>query len=621
MLREVNTAVGIGLLVGFVIGLRDAAGVLLGAYDPWLISRRLVALYLIIEPLWWAAILLLAALTLAAVRWLAHLAAGSEVRRGGLPSWALYSMVGAAGGAIALFDPDLPRRLLESLPIPEGRVRASLLGAALGSVATIVLMFIARISTPGEAQAPTRRRRRFLASIWIAAGAVLVAAGLLGVLPRGAGDSPGTPPNVLIISVDALRADAVGPLTPRISELAARGVTFTEAFAQAPWTLPSLASLMTSRYPSELGIQPLTNDSSGPPTFYPPIASAPRAAELLREAGYTTTAQLTNPYATDVFRLQQGFTCIRHSQDRPRAPLAYDLLRRGLRIGGIPCERDDADQITLGALAWLREERREPFFLWLHYLDPHAPYGPPPVADPSAHEALMQVARESPSPEERASARKRVRQAYEAEVRYCDDWIGKLLQYLDDSGLAERTLVILTADHGEGFWEGDAREHGASFARAVMQVPLVIAFPGRRHAGRRVDQPARLLDVLPTVLDAAGAESPPHVRGTSLLPLIEGSTEPREVLGECRYLPPEQKVLRRGSLVAVYTPETGSLDWRRDDGVALRPAEAAPLESSPLADRLRDWSAEMTQALSRTAAEAGPLPADVRRELEALGYL
>jgi len=620
-MQEVKTAVGIGLLVGFVVGLRDAVGVLLGAYDPWLMSCGLIALYLIVEPLWWAAVLLLTALLLAAARWLAKVVTGREVRRGRVPSWALYSFVAAVGGAIALFAPDLPRRLLESLPIPEGRVRASLLGAAVGSIATILLMFVARISDPGEPHAPTPRRRRLAAAVWIAAGAALVGVGVLGMLSGRPRANPGSSPNVLIISVDALRADAVGSLTPNIGELAARGVTFTEAFAQAPWTLPSLASLMTSRYPSELGIRPLTNDAPGRPAFYPPVASAPRAAEMLREAGYTTAAQLTNPYATEKFGLQGGFTCIRHSQDRPRTPLAYDLLRRGLRLGGIPSERDDADQVTRGALAWLREERREPFFLWVHYLDPHAPYGPPPVADTLAHEALMRAARESPSTKERESARQRVRQAYEAEVRYCDDWIGKLLRYLDESGLADRTLVILTADHGEGFWEGDALEHGGSFARAVMQVPLVIAFPDRRHAGLRVDEPARLLDVLPTVLDVASVATPSHVRGTSLLPLLEGSSEPREVLAECRYLSPEQKVLRSGSLVVVYTPETGSLDYYDDDGVSLRRAEAAPPESSPLEDRLREWSAEMTLALSRTAAEAGPLPADVRRELEALGYL
>jgi arylsulfatase A-like enzyme len=637
---ELRPALVVGLLVGFIVGLRDAVAVIGGAYDPWLTSRRLCVLYPIIEAAWWGAGFSALALLLAAARAVSRLLFGPERRDTFVSPLLLYLPLAVVGLFVALFVPDLPRVLLSSLPIPEGRVRAAFVGTCFGAAAAIILLYVSRVLrfAPRPASRDKPAGRLSLAA-WLVAAVSLVVIALL-TLPRGpdaagVGEDLAERPNILLISIDALRADAcsfashAAPPTPEIDRLAARSVAFASAFAQGPSTLPSLASLMTSRYPSEVGVAPASSlplDQSGA-SFYRPSESSPTLAELLRAAGYQTAAQLTNPYLTKAYGLHRGFSHHRHSQTPARKPLLYDLFAHALARAHPRLQHDDAEPLTRGAIAWLREERREPFFLWIHYLDPHAPYGPPLSSHSRMleHDRLMPIAdRPLPDPE-REAARTKLRDLYHAEVAYCDHWVGRLLDCLDDLDLSHRTFVILSADHGEAFWESGALHHGGSFCRAVTHVPLLIAFPDRRAAGHVIRDPVRLLDIMPTVLEAASVQLPPGLRGRSLVELIRepraASRPPRQLLAECCYPPPDRKALRVGSLVLTYCPADGSFQCFTDGEPPTDCPDPPPPRLAALQQRLRAWADEMDQALSQNRGELPQLSPEHERQLKALGYL
>ncbi len=322
------------------------------------------------------------------------------------------------------------------------------------------------------------------------------------------------PRNVLLIVIDTLRADHLSgygykrATSPHIDRLAARGVRFSQASAQYTSTSPSMATLLTGAYPS-------THDMVSVRTLLPmPLTTL---AESLAAGGFNTAAVVSNPNLARAFQFDQGFAF-------------YD---EAYLVG----RKQHGDTITDRATTWLRAHGRAPFFMYVHYLDPHSPYDPPaPFRDrffgdghSAQHAALRLTLRkygkgqisEDAVIENGATDADRYVARYDEEIATVDHEVGRLLDLLDRESLSNDTLVILTADHGESLVEHeDYFNHGDFTYQTGAHVPLVLSLPGRLPAGRVIDEAVELADLVPTVLQATGGAIPESVDGRSLWPLM-----------------------------------------------------------------------------------------------------
>ena len=350
------------------------------------------------------------------------------------------------------------------------------------------------------------------------AGAVVLSAAALAAYPHITAP-PRPPPSVLLVVIDTLRADALGcygaerPTSPNLDALAARSLVFEQAFSNAPWTLPAVASLFTGTYPSLHG----QTESKGPQARLP--EELVTLAEALGEAGYDTAAFSAHPWVSPAFGLSQG--------------IATEDFQVFAFAGG-------DERVTESAVEWLRSRAeadapRAPFFAYLHYMRPHSPYEPTPeaqrlvlgsVPDPppfsaklaalpfeQSFGALFDAARAGEVTTEDLAY---LRGLYEAEVHMADTELGRVLAALRETGREEDTLVVVTSDHGEAFLEHGDMLHGSGVYPEMLHVPLIVHVPGRSAA--RVRHRVQHVDVLPTVLQAAGVEVPLQVQGVSRLP-------------------------------------------------------------------------------------------------------
>ena len=290
-------------------------------------------------------------------------------------------------------------------------------------------------------------------------------------------------PNVLLVTIDTLRADRLGCYggapTPTLDALAARGVRFATAIAHAPLTGPSHASLLTGLTPLRHGVRDNGRSSL--------VATAPTLAEAFRGAGWRTVAFVSGFPLDHRFGFDRGF----ESYD-DRLPRGSDRRRAAF------VERT-AERTTAAALRWLGTAAPSaPWFLWVHYFDPHAPYEPPP--EHAAH---------FPG------------RPYDGEVAFVDAQLGRLLQALEDGSAGRETLVLVTSDHGESLGEHGEETHGVFVYDATLRVPLVLAGPGVPK-GRVSQTVARGIDVAPTLLALAGAPPLRGAEGRSLVPAFSG---------------------------------------------------------------------------------------------------
>jgi arylsulfatase A-like enzyme/Flp pilus assembly protein TadD len=307
---------------------------------------------------------------------------------------------------------------------------------------------------------------------------------ILGALAcsRGAGGSW----SLVLITIDTCRADALEPYgsnrlgSPIATGLATHGTRFDNAFAQVPLTLPSHASLLTGLYPDQHGVW---NNGA---YFLKPDALT--LAEILRERGYRTAAFVGSWILNRHSGVDQGFTEFADVTSGNGGTSAAGLERR-------------ADAVVRDALAWTAsKDVAPPYFLWMHLYDPHWPWEPPPTLVPPG------------------TTDRRLR--YEAEVAHADRAVGELLRGLRDRGLLRRTLVVLTADHGESLGEHGESTHGYYIYDAVMRVPLVLWGPGLVPRGRVVAEPVELIDVAPTLLSLLGGAPADSMAGRDLSPLL-----------------------------------------------------------------------------------------------------
>ena len=427
-----------------------------------------------------------------------------------------------------------------------------------------------------------------------------------------------SPPNLLLITLDTTRRDHTSvygyerETTPNLERVAEQGVRFALAYAPSSTTGPTHATLFTS-------LHPITHRVSRNGRVLLPVHET--LAERLRERGFATAGFVSSFVLAERFGYAQGFD----SWDDEFDPATATTDREAWRKADVAAVDRRGDATTARVLAWLEGAREEtkPFFLFVHYFDPHMPYAPPP-----------ELARRFPPADGAGQNLPALVARYDAEIAFADQQIGALLAALDRLGLADDTLVAITADHGEGLMQHGQMGHGVQLYEEQVRVPLLLRWPGRLPAGRVVEGAVSLIDLAPTLLELAGARDAGGVmQGESLAPVLAdpsavapgrpiflyrrefapGRVDGQRVAGE-----------KYGVLVGdwklVLGPEEGTRELfdvlhdprERDERSAAEPARAAELEQ-----RITEWLA--THERDTTAPDA--TSEEELERLRALGYV
>jgi len=400
-------------------------------------------------------------------------------------------------------------------------------------------------------------------------------------------------PNVLVVTVDTLRADRLGCYgfgvahTPAIDRLASEGVRCTDAATSAPITLPAHSSIMTGLYPPAHGVRDNGNYALAP--------EAVTLAERLRAAGYRTGAFVSAAVLTRRYGLDQGFDVYDDDLWAEDEPELFMIRER------------PAARTVDRALAWLddwrQHARRQPFFMWIHLFDPHQPYEPRSID-------LVALA---PTP-------------YDAEIAEADRGVGRLVEWLQQERLLDDTLVVLTADHGESLEEHGEPTHGIFIYDATIRVPLIWRLPRVFAEGTTYRGPVRHIDIVPTVLAALGLSGGEVTQGTNLLAALQGRTPPIDV---AQYF--EARLAEEGFGMAplfgvrhqgykwIQAPRSELYDLRRDprELTNLYPQDAAA--ARPLEDELKAVTASSTQRA--LTAPTRQIDRETEEMLRALGYM
>jgi arylsulfatase A-like enzyme len=433
-------------------------------------------------------------------------------------------------------------------------------------------------------------------------------------------------PNVLLVIVDTLRADALrlyadsGLRTPALERLAEEGTVYRAAFSQASWTKPSIATILTSLYPS-------SHMATLKPSRLPD--SIVTLAEAFRGYGYTTGGIVTNINLAPSFNFHQGFDEYRYlvpdylfgAEDSSSRLLLYEIARRiaGRLGGGVrPGQAyQPAEVVNEAARAWLDRHGAERFFLLLHYMEPHDPY----FAHPDDGRAISRATTPDPDP----ALRDEMLRRYRSEIEYFDLRFGELLEDLERRGLYDELLVVVTSDHGEEFLDHEGWWHGLTLYDEQIGVPLVAKWPASaRPDGARRDGQVRSIDIAPTVLSFVGAPVPPAMQGESLL---DGPTRERVVYAEEDHEGNVLQAIRREGLKLIRANPgnpRGLADLELYD-VAADPRETRNVleREHARAEGLLEEMVELglaAQAHGATAQTADITPEECER-LRALGYV
>ena len=450
---------------------------------------------------------------------------------------------------------------------------------------------------------------------------------------REAGKAADAPPNIILISIDTLRADHLSlygyrlPTSPAAERLAGDGVLFTSCFSGAPYTLASHATMLT-------GLNPARHQTLYMADGIPP--AVPTIAEILRRAGYETAAFTGGGQLNAKYGFAKGFGLYNE------------------RAGGNQL-LNSAANVRRNAALWLEARKASKFFLFLHAYQPHNPYRSPEFPEralflrddmPWKRVSLQDVLGigfphlfRSLTPREREN----MTALYDVEIRTVDRYlIGPLVEDLKRLGLYENALIILAADHGEEFFDHGAWEHGHTLYNELSRVPLVIKLPRSREAGRRVHEDVGLIDLVPTILAEAGVAAPPSgFDGVSLCPLFKGEKLPGRMLtsflpaGFVYDFPSRVAVLRRPYKLVLngeFLP--GFREYFTPPPPERIPIElydlaADPMEKNNLANRkaavvrelLPVAEAYLKAAMERTGRRELVVDKKLEEELRSLGYL
>jgi tetratricopeptide (TPR) repeat protein len=385
-------------------------------------------------------------------------------------------------------------------------------------------------------------------------------------LPFACHREPARRPNVILISIDTLRSDHLPAYgyrairTPNINRLAHDGIVFERAYSNVPLTLPSHATIMTGLLPAEHGVR----DNAG----YRLDAAKPTIASMLHANGYATAGAVSAYVLRRDSNLNAGFDFYDDSIDFIEGAPTGNLQRGG--------------SVTASIIAkWMASHRSVPFFAFVHLFEPHTPYEP----------------------------------SYDGEIVKADAIVGDLLDELRTANLYDDALIILLSDHGEGLGDHGEQEHGVLLYREALQVPLILKLPRGSRAGERVNDPAQLADILPTIASVVGVANPPHVRGQSLA--TRASTT-RAIASETLY---PRIHLGWSELQSNIHFPLQLIDGPKPE---LYDLAADPRELHDLRATRRREAAQLTSELAafpHAAANAPQVDPEERRKLAALGYV
>jgi len=629
-----------GLGWGLLAALAEGLPLLLqGSPWPHLGSRLLALAYL--AALYGALCALLGGVLGAVASIVLRLARRRVSRAGLFAAYAgLFAAVTLAILWLQRFDPGTP-----------GLVFALVLSGLLGAGAGWLLYHAAR----GRAGLWPPFRAVVLATYLAALVAVLTVAGFRAYLVDLPLFNPAVTsqvataeqPNIVLITASGVRPDHLGvygydpEISPSIDALARRGARFEQAIAQASWTEPSLASLLTSLYPSELGIHCRAAISCQPHLD----AERRTLAEALQDQDYRTQAFLGHPWLTDELGFAQGFDGF--ETVRAEGPFDPGPVRNRTMGRLLGCRQDAAacrlmvkgyellfepaipldwggDRINGRLTRFLELHGSERFFVWVHYAEALPPYNLEPPYRPMPEGELASRERRlrrlgywelgdpfTPREELLPLDVQGLQALYDGEVHRVDRLVGGVTKLIDAFRLTDRTLVVFTADHGQEFLEHGGYTYGHSLYDEVLRVPLVLAGPGVQSPGQVVDTPVGLLDLAPTLAEVAGASLPPEVEGQSLLPALQGQAlAERPVYSESLYrVPHELKALRQGDLKLIYHVDDDrfalyDLSVDPEEQVDLSTQDVSAAEA--MATNLLEWMAHTRQVAEDLPRAAPP---------------
>jgi arylsulfatase A-like enzyme len=443
-------------------------------------------------------------------------------------------------------------------------------------------------------------------------------------------------PNVILIMIDATQARHLGcygykrATSPDIDRIASKSFVFSDAIAAATWTNPSAVSLLSSTDVSFHGVVQV--DVGIPPNL-------PLLPECLKNNGFLTAAFINQP---GLAKPEQGFN------------RGFTLYNASYGAMGTVKEQHTGDsRLTSDALQWLKENRNKRFFVWLWYISPHGPYSPPPPYDTLFQsDGIYATGKQVPvSSEDYGFGRiPRIHgdassnsmdvdgyiARYDGEIRFVNDQIRRILDYVGESGLLKKSILIITADHGESLGENEWYfNHGMAF-ESIIKVPLIISLPGNSPA-KRIDALVSLLDLAPTMCDILKIQQPSTFEGKSLLPLMKGNVKKIRdyAFGERTML--YQNYLRTPQYKLTIGPPSQRLrDWLGHEGAVTElfdiqsdPGERHNLvnEKPEIAATLRGLlrnhaQAEISKSRSlRIRTKEAAIDENTKMTLRALGYL
>jgi arylsulfatase A-like enzyme len=435
--------------------------------------------------------------------------------------------------------------------------------------------------------------------------------------------------NLLLVSIDSLRADHLGcygyprKTSPALDALAEEGILFRNMISATSWTLPAHMSLLTSM---DISVHGVATDGFSLHTGIPTLP------EVLQAGKYATACFCSSPYLNPAYGFSRGFDVFHN----------LDFEREGFTDTVLPLteETDRVHQditsprITELTLNWLEKHRHNPFFLFLHMWDVHYDYIPPPpydsLFDPGYQGSINgkdYIHNDKISPEMKPRDLQHIIALYDGGIAYTDHYLGLIFQKLKELGLWDRTLVIVTADHGDEFFEHGDKGHRRTLYDEVIKVPLIIKLPRRRHGNQKISSQVSTIDVAATILDVAGMEIPEEMQGQSLLPPIKGDRKsaPRYAFSELSMV---LESLRTNRWKLLYNREAGVstiLDLKSDPaerhtrlitaGPVWKEAQEAFLARKQTDKRLAE------RYRGKRRGRAMRMDENVKARLRALGYM
>jgi arylsulfatase len=446
-------------------------------------------------------------------------------------------------------------------------------------------------------------------------------------------------PSIIIVTIDALRADHLSCYgytkieTGNIDKIAKDGYLFTNAYAVTSWTTPSMMSMLTGKYPD---VHRCIDYSHRVPDG---IMSIP---QILKSYGYRTEAIIANMNLSPRFGFSRGFHRYIQYGDIQYLSLFKDtrlsnLFQRfqSLFLGGLHLVKDSTFWATEKMKRSIISNKEESLFLWVHYMDPHAPYEPPIEYIPDAYEPsedTIVYLKENPvvygGKSYDRSDKNSILNLYDGEILYVDDKLGEVIDLLKDNELYNKSLIIITADHGEAFWEHNLRDHGKTLYNEMLKIPFIMKFPeGYNYSNRKViDTPISLIDIPGTLLDFLGIDTIEQYSDRSIIDILQ-EDEPvdNDIFHEVLMDNPEAMKIQNKKFSLIYDAKSGREEFYHiaKDPYELEDAsDDFPEEKEEMFERLSEWVRSIQKEREIYGeGEITGLDKKTLEEMRGLGYI